>query len=163
MHKIVPKVPLFLYFQVKPLSLIPAKWNHWIREITSVFAYINKAMPKSNTNAAKKSNTIGANEYSVTVSWYYNNPSSTSIASTHYDQVPMLHHRRKSIKSFHNKIHSFFKGRTNHGLFLFISSFSQYNFNNPNCKKHRWWAWDSNPQPHDCRRRWYHGAMAAAY
>ena len=29
-------------------------------------------------------------------------------------------------------------------------------------KKRRWCAWDSNPQPHDGRRRLYHGAMSAA-
>ena len=29
-------------------------------------------------------------------------------------------------------------------------------------KKRRWCAWDSNLQPHDGRRRLYHGAMSAA-
>ena len=45
--------------------------------------------------------------------------------------------------------------------FCLFSSFSNYNFNNTNWKKHRWCAWDSNPGPQDGRRRRNHGAMAA--
>ena len=46
--------------------------------------------------------------------------------------------------------------------FCLFSSFSHYNFNNTNWKKHRWCAWESNPRPKDGKRRQYHGAMAAA-
>ena len=45
--------------------------------------------------------------------------------------------------------------------FCLFSSFSHYNFNNTNWKKHSWCAWDSNPGPQDGRRRRNHGAMAA--
>ena len=44
-------------------------------------------------------------------------------------------------------------------LFLF-SFISHYNFNT-NWIKHRWCAWDSNPQLQNGRRRQNHGAMAA--
>ena len=44
---------------------------------------------------------------------------------------------------------------------LFLSS-SLYNFSNTNWKKHRWCAWDANPQPQDRRHRWNLWAMAAA-
>ena len=42
--------------------------------------------------------------------------------------------------------------------FCLFSLFSHYNFNN--WKKNRWCAWESNPGPHDGRRRRNHGAMA---
>ena len=45
--------------------------------------------------------------------------------------------------------------------FCLFSSFSHYNFNNTNWKKHRWCAWDSNPGPQNGRRRRNHGAIAA--
>ena len=47
-------------------------------------------------------------------------------------------------------------------LFRLFSSFSysNYNFINTNCKKRRWCAWDSNPEPR--RHRQNHGAMSAA-
>ena len=44
-----------------------------------------------------------------------------------------------------------------------FTSFSRYNFNNSNYKKHRRWAWNSNLRPLDGRRRWNHGAMAATH
>ena len=46
-------------------------------------------------------------------------------------------------------------------LFCLFSSFSSYNFNNTNWKKHWWCAWDSNPGPQDGRCRQSQGAMAA--
>ena len=56
---------------------------------------------------------------------------------------------------------TFFKW-ANSGLFLFISAFSHYNFNNTNWKKLRWCALDLNPQLQEGRCRQNHGAMAAA-
>ena len=53
-------------------------------------------------------------------------------------------------------------------LFRLFSSFSHsknkdsFNFNNTNCKKHRWCALDSNPGLQDGRHRRNHGAMAMA-
>ena len=52
--------------------------------------------------------------------------------------------------------------------FSLFSSYSHcnnnnsFNCNNINWRKHRWFALESNPGPHDGRRRWNHGAMAAA-
>ena len=45
--------------------------------------------------------------------------------------------------------------------FCLFSSFSHYNFNITNWKKHRWSAWDLNPGSQDGRRRQNHRAMAA--
>ena len=47
-------------------------------------------------------------------------------------------------------------------LFCLFSSFSHYNFNDTNWKKHRWCVWDSNPLLQYGRHRQYHRAMAAA-
>ena len=45
--------------------------------------------------------------------------------------------------------------------FCLFSSFSHFNFKNTSWKKHRWCAWDLNPQPQGGRRWWHHGAMTA--
>ena len=65
------------------------------------------------------------------------------------------------LASFH--IIGFLKNGPIRASFCLFSSFSRYNFNNTNWKKHRWCAWDSNPRPQDGRRRRYHGAMAAGH
>ena len=57
---------------------------------------------------------------------------------------------------------SFWPLLTFYSLFCLFSSLSNHNSNNTNWKKRRWCAWDLNPRPHDGRRRWYYGAMAAA-
>ena len=55
----------------------------------------------------------------------------------------------------------------NHGLFCVFSFFShsnssdKYTMNFINWKKHRWYAWDSNPGRHDGTRRRIHWDMAA--
>ena len=43
-----------------------------------------------------------------------------------------------------------------------LSSFSAYNFNNTNCKKRRWCAWDLNPGRENGRHRRSHRAMASS-
>ena len=48
-------------------------------------------------------------------------------------------------------------------LFCLFSSFSSYNFNNTNWKKHRLYAWDSNPGLKDGRRRQNHRTMAVLF
>ena len=47
--------------------------------------------------------------------------------------------------------------------FCLFLSFSRYNFNNTNWKKHRWCAWNSNPGPQDGRCRRNHRATATAH
>ena len=56
----------------------------------------------------------------------------------------------------------FFKNGPTPASFCLFSSFSRYNFSNTNWKKHRWYAWDTNPRPQNGRRRRNHRAMAAA-
>ena len=67
-------------------------------------------------------------------------------------------------KKFYNEI--LLKIWTNPCLFLFICIHVlfqyQLQFQNYKLKKHRWCAWDSNPGLQVGRRRWNHGAMAAA-
>ena len=43
---------------------------------------------------------------------------------------------------------------------LFHCNYS-FNFNNINWRKRRWFTWDSNLGPQDCRQRWNHRAMVA--
>ena len=64
------------------------------------------------------------------------------------------------------EVHSMFTFLKNGPIsasFCLFSSFSSYNFNNTNWKKHRLYAWDSNPGLKDGRRRQNHRTMAVLF